>query len=278
MKLKCPECFEKLDSDYKCLNKHQYSMEDGVLILLNSNFKHMLNNWLNNFHQFQKKDFPISFFDNLPASGIQFNANIWKARKNDLTIITSQLFNGRQKILDLGSWNGWLANSLSKQGNEVTAIDYFIHEYNGLKAKNNYSNPVWFAIQMDLENLNVLDEKFDLIVVNRCISYFTDVNKQIKSIINMLAPNGKIIITGINVSTSNLEAKELTVAKKTFKNQFGENLFFKETKAFTSYDDLNDLKQSGFSVHRYPNFKNLVKHLIRKDLNVVHYAIFKNHE
>lgn len=30
--------------------------------------------------------------------------------------------------LDIGSWNGWLANQLTKRDMQVMAIDYFLHE------------------------------------------------------------------------------------------------------------------------------------------------------
>ena len=76
------------------------------------------------------------------------------------------------KILDLGAWNGWLSNQLSSDGHElVTAIDYFLHERDGLAAKKYYPNE-FLAIQMDLEDLSILPYNYDIIIINRGFTLF----------------------------------------------------------------------------------------------------------
>jgi len=271
MKLKCPECQQVLDSSFACVNGHQFHSNEGVLLLMKEDFQTQLYEWLESFHDFQKPELPASAFDHLPTSGIPYNKNIWKARQQDISIISS-FIREDISVLDIGSWNGWLANYLTKQGCHVTAIDYFVHEENGLKAKNHYPQPNWTSIQMDLENIDLFEGNFDLIIVNRCISYFTNLEKFLNSITSLLSEKGKIIITGINYSKAEKEVDGLTKSKQIFKEKYGKDLLFKNTKGYISAEDLKYIESKGFKLQKYPGLKNRIKPLLNK--NVAYYAYF----
>jgi 2-polyprenyl-3-methyl-5-hydroxy-6-metoxy-1,4-benzoquinol methylase len=251
-------------------------MEEGILKLMEENFGQRLDSWLRNFEQFRRPGLQPLEFDGLPQSGIGVDKNIWNARSEDLRIISSIINFPGKTALDIGSWNGWLANQLANRTMEVTAIDYFIDEQDGMKAKKHYTNPSWNSIQMDLEDLDVISDRFDLIVVNRCFAYFTDRNRLINSVMNMLKPGGQLIITGLNLVTkAEGEAVELKVARKEYFERFDEDLMFKPFKGYVDKDDMLYLKSKGFRIYPYRSVKNLLKRVFYRKMTVAFYAIYQ---
>ena len=279
MKLRCPECKLELDANYLCENGHKYFIEDNVLLLMNQDFKSQLQDWLESFDDYRSEKRIKLDFSNLPLAGVAHNKNIWEARIEDLSIIEQLMPENCKTVLDVGSWNGWLANQLSKSGKNVTAIDYFIHELDGLKAKKHYGNPVWNSIQMDLENIDIFQEKFDLIILNRCFAYFTNKEKTLSSLYKLLAPKGKLIITGINILNERTQGKnELSIAQEYFVNKYGKNILFKPSKGFMDSKDLSQLKSKGVGTFLYPNWKNRIKKFINYKKGIVYYGVFSSQE
>ncbi len=272
MKLNCPTCKTPLNSQYNCKNDHHFYMDDGVLVLLDRAFKNKLENWLIKFEDFRSNALPELNYEQLPYSGVIVNKHLWNARIADLELIKNVIQPHHQTVLDVGSWNGWLANSLCKLEKEVTAVDYFIHELDGLKARKHYTNPNWRSIQMDLENLDVINEKFDVVVLNRCLAYFSDTHQLIETAKQLLSPNGVLIITGINITSG--ETEELTTAKVIFKEKYKQNLFFKSSKGYLDYGDLNSIKQHSIKLKLYPNWKNWTKRILFPKKETVYYGIY----
>jgi len=238
------------------------------------NFKIKLENWLFDFEDFRKSNLKKIDFNSLPKSGIKVEKKIWKARAEDFSIISKLINNNIKTALDIGSWNGWLANSLTKKGLKVTAIDYFTHELDGMKAKKFYENNDWNSIQMDLEDLSVFNEKFDLIILNRCYPYFTDMKKVIESSLQLLSPKGKLIITGLNINDKKEDTEEFKKAKINFKETYNKDFLFKPFKGFIDEDDISNLKLKGFKILLCPNFKNRTKKLLSSKRNITYYAVY----
>lgn len=277
MKLKCPVCKEFLNSNFVCKNGHQYFMDEGVLKLMTPEFSETLTSWLLDFESFRKDSIQKLDYNNLPKSGIAIDKHIWKARTQDLDIILALVDGSCKYVLDVGSWNGWLANNLLKKGLTVTAIDYFTNDLDGMKAKKFYQNSNWNSVQMDLEDLSVFDSQFDLIILNRCLPYFTDLNKLIDSCYKLLSSNGQLIITGINVSDKNQgEAEELKKAKIDFKKKYNQEVFFKPTKGYIDDKDIEQLQSKNVKLFLYPNLKNLIKKKWLGKGNRTYYGIYKN--
>jgi 2-polyprenyl-3-methyl-5-hydroxy-6-metoxy-1,4-benzoquinol methylase len=253
-------------------------MDEDVLKLMTPEFSEKLSAWLLDFESFRKDSIQKLDYNNLPKSGIAVDKHIWKARTQDLDIILALVDGNCKHVLEIGSWNGWLANNLSKKGLKVTAIDYFTDELDGMKAKKFYQNSDWNSIQMDLEDLSVLDSQFDLIIMNRCLPYFTDLDKLIDSCYKLLSSNGQLIITGINVSDkkSQGETKELKQAKIDFKKKYDQEVFFKPTKGYIDDKDLKQLQLKNVNLFLYPNVKNLIKQKWLGKGNVTYYGIYKN--
>ena len=276
MKLKCPRCKEELNADFICKNAHQFETDEGVLKLMTPKFAFTLEDWLIHFEEFRKPDLRELDFDNLPQSGLKIDKNIWSSRQMDIKIISSLIDQNTKAVLDIGSWNGWMANYLSKKGLGVTAIDYFVDELDGMKAKKYYKNANWNSIQMNLEDLSILDDRFDLIVVNRCFPYFSDTAKMIESVIHLLAPKGKLIITGLNINKLEEETPEFKQANLDFESAHGRKLMFKPFKGYVSTNDLALIKKNGFKILPYPNLKNRIKEKLFKNRNVSYYGIYTN--
>ena len=277
MKLNCPICNEHLNESLSCINEHQFQIEEGVIKLMTPEFVEMLDSWLISFEDFRKPHLQELDFNHLPSSGLKVNSHLWKAREQDLSIISSFIASSDQKALDIGSWNGWLANHLTQKGLAVTAIDYFTHELDGLKAKKFYQHPHWNSIQMDLEDLSILNEPYDLIVINRCLAYFTNIEQLIDTAIHMLTPGGKLMVTGINVvDKKNGEAEELKKAKIDFKKRYDQEVFFKPTKGYLDQHDLEVLESKKIQLILYPNFKNFIKKKWLGKNDVTYYGVYKN--
>ena len=276
MPLKCPVCNAVLAQNNTCQNGHYFQEKEGVLKLMTPDFENMLSLWLNDFEKVRIPTLQTLDFEHLPASGLKVSPQIWQARFNDIQWINNLLKPHYQNVLDIGSWNGWLANTLTKKGLQVTAIDYFTHELDGLNARKFYSNPAWRSIQMDLENLHPLDDTYDLIVVNRCYPYFTDQNRLLDYCIKHLNPGGVLFISGLNINLKKQAiAKETQALEKTFHKNSTKAFYFKPFKGYTDLQDLQQLKEMGFKVSLYPGFKNKIKTILRK--GVVTYAATFEH-
>lgn len=276
IKFNCPNCGESINENLACKNNHHFQNDEDVLILLEQKFKEQLYNWLEDFHDFRSNKIDPLDFENLPQSGLKTDRNIWKARINDLKLIKKELKKASLKILEIGSWNGWLANSLSKLGHQVVAVDFFIHENDGLKSRKHYSNPNWTSIQMNIDQLSDFNEQFDIIIFNRCFAYLNNFKDSIEDAKKLLKPKGKIIITGINYSKAEVEAKELTITKQLFKEKYDKHLLFKKTKGYISTEDLEYIQSKGFTLKNYPGIKNQIKSYINTKNNVAYYATFSN--
>jgi 2-polyprenyl-3-methyl-5-hydroxy-6-metoxy-1,4-benzoquinol methylase len=274
MKLNCPSCKEVLNQHYNCKNQHQHFMDEGVLQLMTPQFKNKLETWLIDFESFRKPKLKKIDFNGLPKSGIKLDKNTWEARLEDISIINKLINPNTKKALDVGSWNSWLSNCLANKGIEATAIDYFVNELDGLKARKFYDNPQWTSIQMDLEDLSVFNEKFDLIVLNRCFPYYTDIEKLLHSLINLLSDNGQLIITGLNIAEQQGDTEELKEAKNNFKEKYHKDFLFKPFKGFVDENDISSLKSKGFEIILYPNLKNRVKKLLSVHRNITYYAVY----
>ena len=276
IKLLCPECKSPLNDNLKCENEHQFHKSENVILLTTKVFAEKLNPWLRNFELFRQENRQHYNYQSLPYSGIRLNKNIWRARSNDLRLLNKLIQKEGKLILEIGSWNGWLSNQLS-QNHKLVAIDYFIDYHDGLKAKNHYKNSNWESIQMNLDQIDVFQDKFDCIIVNRCTPYFSDLEKTIHQFKNVLKNDGIIVLTGLNVSNKkNFVPKEFSELQSKLSSDFSENISFKEIKPSLNYDDLELLKTSGFTIKLYKSFKNYMKSIFYNKKQVCYYAILEN--
>ncbi len=175
---------------------------------------------------------------------------MWKLRRLNLSLIR-RLLRGRsrQRVLEIGAWNGWLSHRLSQDGHDILAIDYFVHQFDGLRARKHYPGAGWSAVQLDLEDLSILQGPFDIIIFNHGLGTFIDPVRTLRSAAAMLAPDGLVIATGLTVfkDTSRIEA-HFKAVRCEFEEATGRDLFFKPMKGYLDSSDFKNLCTVGMAI------------------------------
>lgn len=268
--LHCPNCRERLDigdwrlemvtthyllSNIQCPNGHTFTYHDGVLVLLADSFAARLGQFTADLSHArdasQKRLVEPALYPQLPFIKTAESWE-WRMRQYDLAVV-QRAINGRSglKILDVGAWNGWLSYRLALQGHQVTAVDYFIDEYDGLAAKKFY--PVqWQAIQLDLGDLSVLETPFDVVILNRCLQFAPDVAEMVAQARARLAAGGILLITGLQLfADAAPKAQQVAAYRQTHRQQFGFELFLKPTKGYLDWQDKHTLQTLGVQLRPY---------------------------
>ena len=245
----CPNCKNVLDEEaLTCGGKHCLKPKFGVARLLRSDFADRFLDYEKKFAEIRElegvriKDKTVynkmPFLN--PEEGKGFRE--WSACRADLKII-SKLISGKTglEVLNYGSWNGWLSNQLVLKGHKVTAIAYFIDEYDGLGA-NRHFDTQWLSVQMDIENdLDIIEKKFDCIILNRGVSFLEHPINIVELLIRKLNLGGLLIITGMNVYRKVDKVRQTKLEFwDSFKDKYGFDIRFTKTK---SYLDSKDAKK-----------------------------------
>jgi SAM-dependent methyltransferase len=200
--MRCPSCREPLDADeLSCPSGHEIEIADGVLRLLEPSFAARLDAFLDGFRRLRERDgrriHDPSVFPRLPYAAELRHDPEWRTRGYDLQLIR-RLVAARPTgtVLDIGAYNGWLSHRLALDGHRVTAVEYFVDEHDGIGAHRFYPTR-WRAIQMDVRDLSVLDERFDLVVLNRCVQFAVEPPAMAAQAIERVADGGLLVITGL---------------------------------------------------------------------------------
>ena len=259
MCLRCPNCHEPLDAALSCIHGHHFVEHNGVLMLLAADFGARLQAFLSEFEAQRERDhkrlIDPAAYENLPQIRSRDRSwdVEWRLRRYDLAVVVGQLRNrSRLRVLDVGAWNGWLSHQLAKRGHDVTAVDYFVDEYDGLGARRFYSS-TWRAIQLDLDDLTVLDEPFDVIILNRCVQFFADPAALLRTTRARLAPEGQLIITGLQFFRDpHPKARAVAQAQQVYRARTGFDLFLKPTKGYLDFEDRRRFQADGVQLRAYP--------------------------
>jgi len=202
--MRCPSCREPLDEhDLRCPSGHEFQIVDGVLRLLEPVFAARLDTFLDGFRGLRETDgrriHDPSIFPRLPFAAEMRHDPEWRMRGYDLQLIRRLVADHRPgTALDIGAYNGWLSHNLALDGHRVTAVEYFIDELDGIGAHRFYPTR-WRPIQIDVRDLSVLDERFDLVVLNRCVQFAVDPPAMVSQAIERVADGGILIITGMEI-------------------------------------------------------------------------------
>ena len=255
MHLRCPECHQPLQG-LRCPNQHTYAVEDGVLVLLNAAFRQRLQPFNLRLEQYRaaegKRLLDPGVYEQLPgAQAVRGNFE-WRLRRYDLALIRDLLRRRpRQRILDIGAWNGWLSHRLAADGHALTAIDYFTDRFDGLGARAFYSTE-WQAIQMDLTDLSPLDQTFDVVVLNRCLQFFSDPAQYVAQASQKVAPGGLLIATGLAFYADPTDkARQVRALQEAYRRQYAADIFLNPTKGYLDFADRAQLTARGLRLHLY---------------------------
>ncbi len=284
IQLLCPQCKAPLHRETAaCTSGHQFVLEDGVHHLIHGTVEEQLDAFLSAFNDFRAEDYLLlndpTYYDQLPF--VEVDKAVWKLRQYDVQLL-DELMEKRtpQTVLDFGAWNCWLSHHLAKQGHEVLAIDYFIHPFDGLRAKQHYSFNDWWAVQMDLEDVSIIDASFDVIVLNRNFSYFTDPLRSLQQVKAMLKPGGLLVLTGLNIfhNTTSI-AQHYEKLKKDFQQRYGIPFLFKPFKGYLDAEDQQQLEQAGVKIHAYAQlWKGNLKAKLVPQQPRYYYGIYRNQQ
>lgn len=270
MKLLCPNCHAPLTPEsHTCKNSHQFKTEDGVLILLNDEFGKILHARLSRFSEIRKKelsrylkpeDYPLLPYGDVVCGNIE-----WRLRQLDWEILLPLLKDRQgQKALEIGPYNGWLTHRMAELGMEITAIDYFMDDLDGLTTKKYYGED-WKSIQMDIRNVSIIDERFDIIIVNRCLQFFEDPAEYFGSLKEKVTRNGIIILSGLQFfKNPRQKQQQLEAAKSDFRRKHNFDFMLVPFKGYLDFEDMQKLISQNVELHLYPklfvaNLKSLIK-------------------
>lgn len=166
------------------------------------------------------------------------------------------------KILDLGTGSGWVALFLAHYGFEVTGIDVSPDMINialQKKAEVNLTNIKFFV--GDVENKNLIKEKFDAIVCYSSLHHINKVEVVLSNCYYWLKPKGKFVLGEPNF------LHQFMFSSKTAREKFGVR-----EQGFTPWYLKRELQKAGFlEVKRfYPSNpamnggpKNVLKHILQ---------------
>ena len=107
-------------------------------------------------------------------------------------LLETELEGKNLKILDLGSGPGELIEELYKKNADlnIAAIDFSEEMINISKER----NPKAIHIKMDVEDLNEIEQKFNVIFCTHSLPYYRNPKKVMKNLNNILVDNGELYI------------------------------------------------------------------------------------
>ena len=106
-------------------------------------------------------------------------------------------------ILDLGCGIGVFSKDLSNKAQKVVGIDISEKCIEYAKSKNNSDNIDYFT--MDINNLNLIKEKFDIVFSDMVFNYIEDYDKLLLNIYELLNDNGIVVFSQVHpISTASL--------------------------------------------------------------------------
>lgn len=262
MPILCPNCRATLDlASLACANGHRFAERDGVIALLEAGFGGRLETFLRAFSRARQAEgrrlLDPAVYPALPCGSpghsLPGGQREWRLRRCDLALVQRLLAGAPpRRVLEVGAWNGWLSHHLAEAGHDLTAVDYFADEYDGLAARKFYRSH-WRAIQMDLRDLSVLDEQYDVLIVNRCLQFFVDPLDYVERLKARVAQGGWLILTGLQFFWApETKARQVAAQQQYYRERYDLGLFLFPAKGYLDAVDAAGLIASGLRLKSYP--------------------------
>lgn len=249
--------------------------------------------FLNQYYAFSKKEREQIKYDytNAPFEFPEEQKFEWLWRQETLKIVEKQIrvllassplscgegAGERLNILEVSPWNYWLTQHISKNNN-VVCCDYFDDEYEGLRSRKHFQNPNWTSICCDLENLNIFERKFDLIIINHSLQFFKDHKKLVTSLKNTLSDKGQILLVGLNVYKNSESKKVVTQDLQSHYKKTGFDSSVRMGKGYLAFIDIDFLEINDFVKYSYKGWRFALRNcraLLRKNTPFYCYMLFE---
>ncbi len=268
---RCPVCRSPVDVALcRCAEGHEFGSANAVPKLVTPDFGALLDTVELKLMTFRKQSSRTSptpdEYERLPFSREASDPE-WRQRAFDARTISDRLA-GRTdcRVLDLGAWNGWLSHCLARAGHDVLAVDYFVDAADGLGAHRHYR--ARFAVaQIDLADLDVIDRRFDVVIVNHGLAFFTDPHAHVRSAAALLGPGGILFVLGLQFFRDTTKrVQRVEAMRDRYRAATGSELFFRPTRALLDAGDFERLRSCGLQFHAYPQslLRRLITHLDRR--------------
>ncbi len=262
-------------NQYLPLNDLSEYLIDGIYNLISIEESEKVDYFLKSFENYRDlnklKITNTKFYEGLPFS---ISTSPWLERQKDVKFI-SKIIEGKTnlKILDVGAWNGWLSNYLTKKSHRLVALDLFTDSYDGLGAHKHYKSK-YISIQVYPDEIFRIKDAFDLIIFNRNWAFFQNPQKVFEDAKRILSPNGTILFTGLAFYQNPIIAKkQLEKTNKNFKKSYGIPLLYKNSKGYLTLKDKLFFEKNNALLFLDNPIKNFVKLLFPKKPKI-YYATY----
>ena len=168
-------------------------------------------------------------------------------------------------ILDLGCGIGVFSKDLSNKAQKVVGIDISEKCIEYAKSKNNSDNIDYYT--MDINNLNLIKEKFDIVFSDMVFNYIEDYDKLLLNINELLNDNGIVVFSQVHpISTASLG--ESSWVNENGKLKFQMDNYSNVSKRYREYFEGN------FELY-HRRFEDLINIAIKNNFEIV--ELFEPH-
>jgi SAM-dependent methyltransferase len=200
---------------------------------------------------------PRSALRELPFGDAVAGDAEWKLRRADLRLVRrvigrrTGVCGGPVRVLDIGAWNGWLAARLAVDGHAVTAFDLFAGP-DALGARHVMPGR-WRAVQGDPTVPERMGERFDVVILDRCLTFQPDPAAAVRAAAGVAVGGGLVIATGIAVPDDpELARLRLEAERLAFRARFGRDLLLRPAGGVADDAFLAAIRGVGMRLHDHP--------------------------
>lgn len=251
MRYLCPSCHSPVDpAGWACAAGHTFSTEGGVVRLVTPAFAAQLERFLPALQDYRtrlgRRLLDPAAYPLLPGGPAVARDREWQQRQYDLALVRRLTAGATAlRVLDLGAYNGWLSHHLAAWGHQVTAVEPFTDPYDGLGAAQFYAER-WLSLQVDLRDLSVLADDYDLVVVNRCLAFFPDPAAALRQAQALVARGGRLVALGVQVfGDPRRKARQVAALEEAFQAQYGQSAYLWPTRGYLDRADQAALAGAG---------------------------------
>jgi SAM-dependent methyltransferase len=258
--MRCPDCDAPVDgATGRCASGHELRDAAGVIRLVPADLAAEVAalEVAIDAHRIARGFTPLppAALVDLPGGAATAGSDEWRLRRGDLAVVR-QLLAGRQgiRVLDIGAWNGWLSARLAADGHRVTAAELFAGQAS--LGAHVHARTDWLAVQVDPEDLDRLEERYELVIVNRCIQFAPEPTRLLAAAARRAGPGGRVLVLGLQVFRAPLVvARRIAAERSQFAAEQGRELVLRPTKGYLDADDLGRLESAGLRTRPYPGLR-----------------------